>query len=151
MADLLTALLTTAITNLAIKEAVATGNAVTAATESAVATGPAAAWVLPALIAGAVAMVAWAFASIGGFACGGIVPGGSFNGDKVPAFVNSGEMILNAGQQSNLFDILDGNLRKLGGQQRMQTIRVEASLRGQTMLLQNKRSERDNNRFYGRK
>jgi len=60
-------------------------------------------------------------------------------------------MILNAGQQSNLFDILDGNLRKLGGQQRMQTIRVEGSLRGQTMLLQNKRSERDNNRFYGRK
>lgn len=151
MAQLLTALITTAITNLAIKEAVATGNAVTAATESAVATGPAAAWVLPALIAGTVAMVAGAFASIGGFAGGGIVPGGSFNGDKVPAFVNSGEMILNAGQQSNLFDILDGNLRKLGGQQQMQTINVQGELRGQTILLANKRAEKNSNRFYGRK
>lgn len=151
MSELLTALITTAITNLAIKEAVATGNAVTAATESAVATGPAAAWVLPALIAGTVAMVAGAFASIGGFAGGGIVPGGSFNGDKKMAFVNSGEMILNAGQQSNLFDILDGNLRKLGGQQQMQTVNVQGELRGQTILLANKRAEKNTNRFYGRR
>jgi len=36
---------------------------------------------------------------------GGIVPGASFSGDRVPAMVNSGEMILNAGQQRKLFDI----------------------------------------------
>jgi hypothetical protein len=38
------------------------------------------------------------------YATGGIVPGTSYTGDKVPALVNSGEMILNASQQRNLFD-----------------------------------------------
>lgn len=37
------------------------------------------------------------------FANGGIVGGSSFSGDNVPARVNSGEMILNKGQQANLF------------------------------------------------
>lgn len=37
------------------------------------------------------------------FADGGIVPGTSFSGDRVSASVNSGEMILNRGQQSELF------------------------------------------------
>ena len=44
----------------------------------------------------------------GGYAEGGIVPGNSFNGDKVMAMVNSGEMILNTHQQKNLFDMLNG-------------------------------------------
>lgn len=39
------------------------------------------------------------------FAQGGIVPGSSYVGDKVRANVNSGEMILNKQQQSNLFEI----------------------------------------------
>ena len=42
------------------------------------------------------------------FEHGGIVPGNSFTGDKVPAMVNSGEMILNSGQQKTLFDIANG-------------------------------------------
>lgn len=46
----------------------------------------------------------------GKFATGGIVPGNSFTGDKVPAWVNSGEMILNSEQQSNLFKMLNGKL-----------------------------------------
>ena len=41
------------------------------------------------------------------FASGGIVPGASFTGDKVPALLNSGEMILNGSQQSNLFNMLN--------------------------------------------
>lgn len=41
------------------------------------------------------------------FATGGIVGGSSFNGDKVLARVNSGEMILNQQQQSNLFKMLN--------------------------------------------
>lgn len=40
---------------------------------------------------------------------GGIVPGTSFTGDNVLANVNSGEMILNAEQQSRLFDLANGS------------------------------------------
>jgi hypothetical protein len=42
------------------------------------------------------------------FANGGIVPGTSFNGDKVPVQANSGEMILTSEQQGQLFDIASG-------------------------------------------
>lgn len=48
-----------------------------------------------------------ATASIPAFAHGGIVPGGSYVGDLVPAMVNSGEMVLNNRQQSNLFSLLN--------------------------------------------
>lgn len=43
-----------------------------------------------------------------GFEQGGIVPGQSFSGDRITARVNSGEMILNRQQQSQLFDIANG-------------------------------------------
>ena len=46
--------------------------------------------------------------SAGSFANGGIIGGGSFAGDNITANVNSGEMILNRGQQKNLFDIANG-------------------------------------------
>lgn len=60
------------------------------------------------LLAGAaVAAVVAAMASIPKFATGGIVPGTSFTGDKVPALLNSGEMILNGSQQSSLFQMLN--------------------------------------------
>lgn len=42
------------------------------------------------------------------FADGGIVGGSSFTGDRVPAMVNSGEMILNKTQQDRLFKIANG-------------------------------------------
>lgn len=42
-------------------------------------------------------------AAIAKYATGGIVPGNSYYGDKVPAMVNSGEMILNRQQQLELF------------------------------------------------
>jgi hypothetical protein len=40
---------------------------------------------------------------------GGIVPGSSFAGDSVQANLNSGEMVLNRGQQSQLFSVANGN------------------------------------------
>ncbi len=46
---------------------------------------------------------------------GGIVPGTSFTGDRVTARVNSGEMILNSGQQKRLFDIANGGESVSGG------------------------------------
>lgn len=50
------------------------------------------------------------FASLPKFAEGGIIGGTSSYGDKVLARVNSGEMILNKRQQSNLFDVLDSGI-----------------------------------------
>ncbi|MEY8247305.1 MAG: hypothetical protein RPT11_02890 [Bermanella sp.] len=44
----------------------------------------------------------------GAFEDGGIVGGSSYTGDKLTAFVNSGEMILNASQQKKLFDVANG-------------------------------------------
>lgn len=41
------------------------------------------------------------------FAEGGIVGGNSFSGDRIMARVNSGEMILNGNQQSNLFKMIN--------------------------------------------
>ncbi len=60
-------------------------------------------------LAGVASIIA-VLASMPKFATGGIVPGVSFTGDKVPALLNSGEMILNSGQQSNLFKLLSGNI-----------------------------------------
>lgn len=82
------------------KKTEAVVNGVASATET-----PVVGW----LLAGAaVASVIAAMASIPKFATGGIVPGTSFTGDKVPALLNSGEMILNGTQQSSLFRILNG-------------------------------------------
>ena len=49
----------------------------------------------------------------GSYAQGGIIPGGSFVGDNLTANVNSGEMVLNKQQQSNLFKM--ANDSKKGG------------------------------------
>ena len=65
-------------------------------------------------IAAGVAAVIAAIAMIGSFANGGIVGGNSPTGDKLLARVNSGEMILNKEQQSNLFSLLNNPLNVLG-------------------------------------
>ena len=48
-----------------------------------------------------------AFAAIPKFATGGVMGGNSFSGDKLLARINSGEMILNQKQQSNLTGMLN--------------------------------------------
>ena len=49
------------------------------------------------------------------FAGGGVITGGPTSGDKILARVNAGEMILNKGQQTNLFNALDsGNFGRSG-------------------------------------
>ena len=70
-----------------------------------VASIPIVGWIMA---ASAAAAVISAMAAIPKFAGGGIVPGSSYYGDRVPAMLNSGEMVLNASQQANLFRMIDG-------------------------------------------
>lgn len=90
----------------------------------AMASGTASAAALPfpanlAAMASIIATVVGLFASIPkSFADGGIVGGSSYHGDKVLANLNSGEMILNSGQQASLFRALNNGGafdNKMGG------------------------------------
>lgn len=131
-----------ATTSLATDAAVSTGNAITAATSTAAATGPAAAFVLPALVGAAIGFIAASFAGIK-FAHGGIVPGGSFTGDKIPAMLNSGEAVMNQQQQANtLMAIANGNSNSLQGNRKSSTFVLETKLRGADLLLAIKREEK---------
>ena len=78
----------------------------------------------------AVASVIAAIASTPKFAYGGIVPGSSFTGDNVPALVNSGEMILNRGQQANLFRMIAGG----GGRAGNVNVSGEFTVRGRDLV-----------------
>jgi hypothetical protein len=82
-------------------------NSIQGATQSGTATGPAAVFTTPAFIATAIAGIISAFAAIPKFATGGMVPGTSLYGDKILARVNSGELILNQKQQSNLWGMMN--------------------------------------------
>lgn len=70
---------------------------------------------------------------------GAIIPGDSYSGDKTPVMANSGEMILNQGQQKSMFSLISSlalnggalyGLSKLGG-------RVGIGGLGSTMLMAN--------------
>jgi hypothetical protein len=68
------------------------------------------------------------FASIGKYANGGIIQGGSKIGDYNIARVNDGEMILNGKQQANLFRMLNDNNAKVANIQYMQPeVRIKGS------------------------
>ena len=94
----------------AVKKTEATANTEAAATgaASSVASIP---FVGPVLAIAAVASIIAALANIPKFAGGGIIGGGSFVGDRLPIMANSGEMILNTRQQSNLFQMLSSSPR----------------------------------------
>ena len=79
-------------------------------------------------IASGVAAVLAALALMKGFANGGIVGGSSYSGDKVLARLNSGEMILNGRQQSNLFRMIDRGFTGEGsGTATVSTVRIKGS------------------------
>lgn len=146
LASLVTELITNAITQIAINQAVSTSNSITAASSTAAASGPLGAFVLPGLIAGAVGAIAAAFSGIS-FAQGGIVPGGSFTGDRVPAWVNSGEMILNNRQQQNLFGMLNGGINASRPRTPDDGIIASTTVRGSDLLLTLERAKKNNRRF----
>lgn len=69
-----------------------------------------------AAVATVVATIASVFSNLPKFADGGIVGGSSFYGDKLLARVNSGEMILNQGQQARALSLMESpnNVRVSG-------------------------------------
>lgn len=75
------------------------------------------------------------------FESGGIVPGFSYTGDKIPIMANSGEMILNNSQQSNLFRMLSNGFGNSSG--REVTFRIE----GNTLVGVLNNYNRQQNRF----
>lgn len=78
-----------------------------------------------AAIATIVGTVASIFASLPKFADGGIVGGGSMYGDKVLLRANSGEMLINRRQQSNLFNLLDEG--RINSGNLMPTLKIKGS------------------------
>lgn len=85
-------------------------------------------------------------ATISQFATGGIVGGNSKSGDRVLARVNSGEMILNAAQQAQLFAIANGRMQPTvntdvlaglmaGGAGGVKAGRVVGKIRGRDIVL----------------
>lgn len=100
----------------------------------ATANGVAAASKLPfpanlAAIATVVATIASVFSSLPKFADGGIVGGSSYFGDKLLARVNSGEMILNQGQQARLLSMTEGGNVRVTGDVRLNGKDIYISLR----------------------
>ena len=82
-----------------------------------------------AFVGAGLAAVATTISTIKGFAEGGIIEGASHSGDKIVARVNAGEMVLNKRQQSNLFNLLDGN----GIGQNANGGKVEFVIKGSTL------------------
>ena len=83
-------------------------------------------------IGGAIAAAIAAFALIPKFAQGGIITGGPTSGDKILARVNSGEMILNQRQQSNLFKAI--NSGNIGGTKSLSST-VTTRVRAKDLIL----------------
>lgn len=81
------------------------------------------------MIGGAIAAALAAFASIPKFADGGIIGGSSYFGDKLLARVNSGEMILNQGQQARLLNMTEGGNVRVTGDVRLNGKDIYISLR----------------------
>lgn len=82
-----------------------------------------------AAIATVVATIASVFSSLPKFADGGIVGGSSYFGDKLLARVNSGEMILNQGQQARLLSMTEGGNVRVTGDVRLNGKDIYISLR----------------------
>ena len=119
----------TAVTTATTEVAANTAKGVSAAGSSAASLPfPANVIAIGAAIAAAVAL----FASIPKFATGGVITGGPTSGDKILARVNAGEMILNQGQQSRLFEAI--NSGKLGGSGNMSST-VTTRVRAKDLIL----------------
>ena len=79
-------------------------------------------------IAGAGALIA-CISNIPKFETGGIVGGNSYSGDNILARVNSSEMILNKGQQANLFNMISAGATLVSGNNQ-----VEFTIKGDKLV-----------------
>lgn len=145
------------LTNLIVEKIIGTGkkavafgvaqaNAITTATQTAVALGPVGLGALPGLIATATGIVAGAFGAISAFSTGG------FSGDKNIIRVNGNELILNPNQQSTLFNMLRGTIpSSMSGTTRdtsqSGSERGEWRVKGSDLVLVLDRAQRKSNRF----
>jgi hypothetical protein len=85
----------------------------------------------------AIAMASQAAAVAGvAFANGGIVGGNSFSGDNIQARVNSGEMVLNAQQQANLFATANGKGNSNGGFDASMLSSIVSAIRSTPIIVQ---------------
>lgn len=110
------------------------------ATSQAASLGPWAWIAFSALGAAQLAAIVGQVKSMGSFANGGIIGGGSTHGDMLTAQVNAGEMILNGKQQKKLFTVLDGSGST--GNSGEVTFKIEGStLRGVLHNYDNKRNK----------
>jgi hypothetical protein len=108
------------------------------------------AWIA-ATVAG-LATVVTTVAQIKGMATGGIVQGPTSQGDKILTRLNSGEMVLNQGQQARMFRLLNGELQPTIG---TGGLILESKVRGSDLVLALKnyngissKSGRNINRFF---
>lgn len=108
MQGFLRSFLSSAVEIIANALSISMANAILAASGAAAQTGIAAPVTMPVFLAQMTGAVIGAFAAIPKFANGGIVGGTQYSGDNIMARVNSGEMILNSGQQNQLFNMLNG-------------------------------------------
>lgn len=116
--------------------------AIFSAEQMAALTGPGAIFSAPVFIAQAIAGVMSAFAVLPKFATGGVIPGSSFNGDKVLARVNSGEEILTASDPRHRNNRKNGNFEAVETQVSFDN----AVLKGEDIYIIMKKVERRINR-----
>lgn len=134
-------------TQVAGEQAKANASGIVVATQGATAFGPLAPLALPGLLASTAATINAAFAPLYAFSQGGIVPGGSFVGDKVPILANGGERILTAQDQSLLTHVLRGGYAATTNRGGAQTVEVVGRIRNEDIYLSNKRAAKKNRRI----
>lgn len=94
-----------------------------------------------AAIVSIMAAIMGALASAKAYATGGIIGGNSTHGDKILARVNSGEMVINQGQQAKLWNFINGDT--LTGSQN----NVEFKIRGTDLIGVIQNSQKKTNRI----
>lgn len=134
-------------TQIAGEQAKANASGIVVATQGATAFGPLAPLALHGLLASTAATINAAFAPLYTFSQGGIVPGGSFVGDKVPILANGGERILTAQDQSLLTHVLRGGYAGTTNRGGGQTVEVVGRIRNEDIYLSNKRAAKKNRRI----